>query len=105
MEKRVSKLMMQSILCRAIAKIFMEGKVCNQGTSVSRVNLSNDLKVADVFIALSFWSKEDKHSVLAEIKKSSYFIYKLLLKDVSLRYVPKLNFKLDDDQQEIYKNH
>ena len=104
MEKRVSKLMMQSVLCRAIAKIFMEGKVCSQGVSVSKVNLSNDLKVANVFIALSFWSKEDKHSILAEIKKSSYFIYKLLLKDVNLRYVPKLNFKLDDDQEKMYKD-
>ncbi|WP_339048901.1 ribosome-binding factor A [Candidatus Mesenet endosymbiont of Phosphuga atrata] len=98
------KLQIQSVLCRAIAKIFMEGKVCSHGVSVSKINLSNDLKVADVFIALSFWSKGDKHSVLAEIKQSSYFIYKLLLKDVSLRYVPKLNFKLDDDQQETYKN-
>ncbi|WP_339046486.1 ribosome-binding factor A [Candidatus Mesenet endosymbiont of Agriotes lineatus] len=98
MEKRVSKLMMQSILCRAIAKIFMEGKVCSQGVSVSKINLNNDLKAADVFIALSFWSKEDKHSVLAEIKKSSHLIHKFLLKNVSLRYIPKLNFKLDDDQ-------
>lgn len=92
------KLQIQSVLCRAIAKIFMEGKVCSQGVSVSKVNLSNDLKVADVFIALSFWNKEDKHSVLEEIKRSSYLIHRFLFNNVSLRYIPKLNFKLDDDQ-------
>lgn len=92
------KLRVQSVLSRAIAKIFMEGRVCNQGVSVSRVNLSNDLKVADVFIALSFWNEEDRCSILAQIKKSSYLIYRFLLKNVSLRYIPKLNFKLDDDQ-------
>lgn len=92
------KLQIQSVLCRAIAKIFIEGKVCDQSISVSKINLSNDLKIADVFIALSFWEKGDKYSVLEEIKRSSYLIHKFLLKNVSLRYIPKLNFKLDDDQ-------
>jgi ribosome-binding factor A len=62
--------------------------------SVTRVNVSTDLKYAKV--SVSILNSKNVKQTLAGLKKSSGFIRSELAKRVNLRNTPELVFELDD---------
>lgn len=62
--------------------------------SVTKVNVTNDLKFAKVYV--SILNSKNIKNTLAGLKKSSGFIRSELAKKVNLRNSPELIFELDD---------
>ena len=62
--------------------------------SVTKVNVTNDLKFAKVYV--SILNSKNIKNTLAGLKKSSGFIRSELAKKVTLRNTPELIFELDD---------
>ena len=62
--------------------------------SVTKVNVTNDLKFAKVYV--SILNSKNIKNTLAGLKKSSGFIRSGLAKKVNLRNTPELIFELDD---------
>lgn len=62
--------------------------------SITRVELTGDLKHAKVFISV-YGSEEDKRSFMEGLDSAKGFIRSELGKQTTLRYVPALHFKLD----------
>lgn len=65
--------------------------------SVTRVELTPDQKYAKVFI--SIFNADDKEKVLNALIKSVGYIRYELGKKVKLRFLPDLEFKLDDSME------
>ena len=65
--------------------------------SVTNVNTASDLKYAKVY--LSIFNSKDKLETLDAIKNASGFIRKELASKVEFRFVPSLNFELDDSAE------
>lgn len=65
--------------------------------SVTRVELTPDQKYAKIFI--SIFNVDDKTKVLNALIKSVGYIRYELGKKVKLRYLPDLEFKLDDSME------
>lgn len=62
--------------------------------SVTKVNVTNDLKYAKVFV--SILNSKNIKETLAGLKKSSGFVRSELAKRVNLRNTPEIIFELDD---------
>lgn len=62
--------------------------------SVTKVNVTNDLKYARVFV--SILNSKNMKETLAGLKKSSGFVRSELAKRVNLRNTPEIIFELDD---------
>lgn len=62
--------------------------------SVTKVNVTNDLKYAKVFV--SVLNSKNIKETLAGLKKSSGFVRSELAKRVNLRNTPEIIFELDD---------
>ena len=62
--------------------------------SVTKVNVTNDLKFAKVYV--SILNSKNIKNTLAGLKKSSGFIRSELAKKVNLRNTPELIFELED---------
>ena len=62
--------------------------------SVTKVNVTNDLKFAKVYV--SILNSKNIKNTLAGLKKSSGFIRSELAKKVNLRNTPELIFEIDD---------
>ena len=64
--------------------------------SVSKVDLSSDLRNADVYIS-ALGNDEERHKVLTAVTHAEGFLHNQLRDRLeNLRYVPKLRFKLDE---------
>ncbi|SDT88860.1 30S ribosome-binding factor RbfA [Desulfobacula phenolica] len=63
--------------------------------TISGVNLSSDLRVADVYIAV-FGDKKRIKDALNGFKKSKGFIKKSIAPKLGLKYMPELRFFHDD---------
>lgn len=63
--------------------------------TISRVNLSSDLRIADVYVTI-FGDKKKIHNALAGFKKSKGFIKKNIAPKLGLKYMPDLRFVQDD---------
>ena len=62
--------------------------------SVTKVNVSKDLRVARVYVSLL--NCKSKKNTLQGLKNSSGFIRSELAKRINLRYTPELIFEIDD---------
>ena len=65
--------------------------------SVTKVNVTNDLKFAKVDV--SILNSKDVKQTLAALKKSSGFIRSELARRVNLRNTPEIIFELDDSME------
>ena len=73
--------------------------------TISEVNISIDLKNAYIFI-VPFWQNDislSDEEVLDLVYKESYLIKKKLSSSLSLRFTPKLLFKIDKLARETQK--
>ncbi|HCE59833.1 MAG TPA: ribosomal-binding protein A [Wolbachia sp.] len=109
MKKEIRNLKIASVLHRAISRVLMESKICNQSIVVSEVKLSKDMSKADVYIVLSSLNgplsefssctssgtQGDINSVVNEMNQSAWLVRKSILHYVKLRFIPELVFKPD----------
>ncbi|AHC39252.1 30S ribosome-binding factor RbfA [Ehrlichia muris] len=85
-----------SVLNRAVSKVLMQDIYLVDGhlVTVSKVEVSNDIRNATVFIVLP-QNCSNKKDLIQTLNDSSYFIRKEIFSYVNLRYIPRLYFKLD----------
>ncbi len=67
--------------------------------SVSRVDVSPDLRLAKVYISV-LGSKGEQRSSLAGLRHSAGHLQSLLKQHLDFRVCPKLDFRLDDELKE-----
>ncbi|BDF58385.1 ribosome-binding factor A [Christensenellaceae bacterium] len=65
-------------------------------TSVTRVEITSDLKFAKVFISVYADTDKKRHASIDALNHGAAFIRTKLAKAVDLRRVPELTFVLDD---------
>jgi len=70
--------------------------------TITRIKVSPDLKYADVFVTI-FNDKDQQKKALKGLKNATKFIRGELGKDLKLRHVPKIEFKIDEDLEHQYK--
>jgi ribosome-binding factor A len=70
--------------------------------TITRIKVSPDLKYADVFVTI-FNDETQQKKALKGLKNATKFIRGELGKDLKLRYVPKIEFKIDEDLEHQYK--
>ncbi|SHM49815.1 ribosome-binding factor A [Caldanaerovirga acetigignens] len=63
--------------------------------SVTKVDVSKDLRYAKIFLSI-YGDEETKHNVLEALNHAEGFIKRELANRVRLKFMPKLNFKLDE---------
>ncbi len=63
--------------------------------SVTRVELSNDLRYAKIYISI-YGNDEIKSNTLSGLKNATGFVRRELSKKIKIRYIPEINFVLDE---------
>lgn len=66
------------------------------------VRMSEDLKTAKVYFSI-YGSDEEKKKTFEALKRSKGYIKFLLGKRIKLRYMPELNFMLDDSLEKVQR--
>ena len=67
-------------------------------TSVRRVETTQDLKYAKVFVSVQGNEKE-KENVMKGLQNAGGFIRRLIAQRINLRYTPEFRFKLDESAE------
>jgi len=70
--------------------------------TITRIKVSPDLKYADIFVTI-FNDEAQQKNTLKGLKSATRFIRGELGKDLKLRFVPKIEFKIDEDLEYQYK--
>jgi ribosome-binding factor A len=70
--------------------------------TITRIKVSSDLKYADIFVTI-FNDEVQQKKTLKGLKNATKFIRVELGKDLKLRFVPKIKFKIDEDLEHQYK--
>jgi len=70
--------------------------------TITKIKVSPDLKYADIFVTI-FNDKAQQRKALEGLKSATKFIRVELGKDLKLRFVPKIEFKIDKDLEHQYK--
>jgi|LGOV01.1.fsa_nt_gb ribosome-binding factor A len=84
---------MQSAIMETIRNL-QDPRVGGAIISVLKVDTTNDLSHANVFI--SIFTSKDVESTFNAIKNSTPYIRRQVAKKINLRAMPELHFKLDD---------
>ena len=70
--------------------------------TITKIKVSPDLKYADIFVTI-FNDKSQQRKTLKGLKSATKYIRVELGKDLKLRFVPKIEFKIDEDLEHQYK--
>ena len=70
--------------------------------TITRIKVSSDLKYADIFVTI-FNDEAQQKKALKGLKNATKFIRGELGKDLKLRYVPNIEFKIDEDLEHQYR--
>jgi ribosome-binding factor A len=79
-----------SLIVRGIKDPRISGVV-----TVTRVDISNDLSYASVFVSV-YGSALEKRNTIKALKSATGFIRRELLSRITIRVIPVLRFKLDE---------
>lgn len=96
MPKRVDRLnsLLKEVISDVIRKDVKNPHV-NEFLTVTRVDITNDLKYAKVYISV-IGSETEKQETLGALNSAAGFIAVHASKEVVMRYFPSLTFILDD---------
>ena len=67
-------------------------------TSVIRVETTQDLKYAKVFVSV-LGNEKEKENVMKGLQNAGGFIRRLIAQRINLRYTPEFRFKLDESAE------
>lgn len=94
--QRIDKL--NSLLKEVIAEVIrrdVHHPLLNQFVTVSRVDISKDLRHAKVYVSL-YGTETDKKNTLQALESAAGFIAVTASKKVVMRFFPALTFRIDD---------
>ena len=94
----------QELLLEEISKLLQSGlKDPRIGfTTLTRVEVSDNLKHAKIFISV-MGSELEKSETFEALKNAKGFIRNSLGKNLYLRYLPELEFKIDENAEHVEK--
>jgi ribosome-binding factor A len=94
----------QELLLEEISKLLQSGlKDPRIGfTTLTRVEVSDNLKHAKIFISV-MGSEQEKFETLEALKNAKGFIRNSLGKNLYLKYLPELEFKKDENAEHVEK--
>ena len=94
----------QELLLEEISKLLQSGlKDPRVGfTTLTRVEVSDNLKHAKVFVSV-MGSEKEKDQTLKALKNAKGFIRNYLGKNLYLKYLPELEFKKDENAEHVEK--
>ena len=94
----------QELLLGEISKLLQDGlKDPRIGfATLTRVEVSDNLKHAKVFVSV-MGSEKEKKQTLEALKSAKGFIRNYLGKNLYLRYLPELEFKKDENAEHVEK--
>ena len=94
----------QELLLEEISKLIQRGlKDPRIGfVTITRVNLSGNLRHAKVFVSI-LGSDEQKAASLEGLQSARGFIRQYLGKNLSMKYIPGLDFKMDKGAEHVEK--
>ena len=94
----------QELLLEEISKLLQSGlKDPRIGfTTLTRVEVSDNLKHAKVFVSV-MGTEQEKSDTLEALKSAKRFIRNSLGKNLYLRYLPELEFKKDENAEHVEK--
>ncbi len=101
---RYRRLRVQDLLREEISLI-IQREIGDPGLgfiTIIDVRMSEDLKTAKVYFSI-YGSDEEKKDTLEALKRSRGYIKFLLGKRVKLKYMPDLNFVLDDSLERVQR--
>lgn len=103
---KVSELLKRNLAEILVSHFFRVDDECFFTITISEVNISSDLKTAYIFF-IPFWQKKQSNvlnqDVIKIIQKDLNSIKKRLSIVLSLRFMPKLIFKIDNTAEEVRK--
>lgn len=70
--------------------------------TITRIKVSYDLKYADIFVTI-YNDEAQQKKALKGLKNATKFIRGELGKELKLRYVPNIKFKIDENLEHQYK--
>lgn len=94
----------QELLLEEIARLIQHGlKDPRIGfATITQVNVSDNLKHANIFVSV-MGGDQEKEDTLEALRSAKGFIRNALGKNLYLRYIPELDFKRDDTQDQVDK--
>ena len=94
----------QELLLEEISKLLQKGlKDPRIGfTTLTRVDVTDNLKLARVFVSV-MGTEEERKETLAGLKSARGYIRNYLGKNLYLKYIPDLDFKLDESVDHVRK--
>lgn len=94
----------QELLLEEISKLLQKGlKDPRIGfTTLTRVDVTDNLKLAKVFVSV-MGTEEERKETLAGLKSARGYIRNCLGKNLYLKYIPDLDFKLDESADHVRK--
>lgn len=101
MSKRILRI--NDEILREIAEILrteMNDPRISSMTTVTKVDTTNDLKFAKVYVSIF---SDNKEEVMDGIVNASGYIRKLIAKNINLRNTPMLTFILDDSLDNVFR--
>jgi ribosome-binding factor A len=99
-KKRIERLnsLLKEVISEVVHRDVRDPRV-NHFVSITRVEITNDLQHAKVFISV-IGSPQDKNQTLEALQSAAGFIAITASKKVVMRYFPALNFKLDQSVEQ-----
>ncbi|MDD5016172.1 MAG: 30S ribosome-binding factor RbfA [Atribacterota bacterium] len=70
--------------------------------TITRIKVSPDLKYANIFVTI-FNDEDQQKKALEGLRSATRFIRVELGKELKLRFVPEIEFKIDEDLKHQYK--
>ena len=98
MSKRVLKV--NSLLQQEISKILLKELEMPEGSliTVTKAEATSDLKEAKIWVSIYPFKKRKK--ILVNLQKNKGKIQFLLNRKLSMRPLPRINFKIDDNEEQ-----
>lgn len=88
---RLIKELVSEVLMYQLSDPRIEGVI-----SVTRVEMTPDLKIADVYLSIFGGDQKKQELTFNAIKHASSHIRSLIAKDITARYLPRLDFYMDE---------
>lgn len=93
-------------MARVISQVLME-EVKNPKikglVSVTKINVTEDLKFADVYFSVMGQENRDTAEVLEGLNQIKGFLRKRVAEEIEIRYIPEIRVKLDDSIEHAIK--
>jgi ribosome-binding factor A len=96
---RVGDLLLK-VLAELLAREIRDPRV--RGINLTGVKVSKDLRHARIFFSV-FGAETNKNDALAGLKRATGFIRSKLGKELSLRFVPSIEFSYDETEAEAQR--